>query len=62
VLYFLEYDGAGAYSAIRSVSFKTLPLPATSSAAIPALNSLALALLALLLAGGAVLRVRRGRD
>jgi len=63
MLYFLEYDGAGNYSAIRSASFRTLPLPVfidpSSARAVPTLGDMALALLALLLAGGAARALRR---
>jgi len=60
VLYFIATDSSGSkYSAIRTASFKTLALPAALAGAIPTLGDMALALLALLLAGGAARALRR---
>jgi len=60
VLYFIATDSSGTkYSAIRTASFKTLALPVALAGAIPTLGNMALALLALLLAGSATAAIRR---
>ena len=59
VLYFLEEDSGNNYSAIRSISFRTLALPKAAPGPVPTLSGIALTLLALLLTGVAAVAVRR---